>query len=153
LGAETRNTVWALSTRSNGAVDPGYLRLLPAGPAPRESPEPTACAYGEQVRAAGILERCERDHPTRGVLDLKTRIPGGPAVTDPHPRITHDFGGELAATPFGRCVADGLTALAERFEVPSNLRNGLVSHSELQLPGVEKIWPRQSRNCPDLPAR
>ena len=65
-------------------------------------------------------------------------------------RASPTISGKPAATPSGHCVADGLTARAETFEVPTNLRNGPVSHSELQLPGIEKNLAAAGKQCDRL---
>jgi hypothetical protein len=128
-------------------IRPGYLKILPEDQRQRRGPRQTTCALGAELRAARVFERCEAEHPARGTLHLKVKIPGGPESTDPRPRVSHELGGELAGTPFARCLAEGLGAVAERFEVPTDLRSGLVIHSELELPGVEKIWAQHLERC------
>jgi RNA polymerase sigma-70 factor (ECF subfamily) len=97
------------------------------------------CALIQRTGAASVPVDCGKRFPgERGSLRVQVRIPG---PDDPAPRrTTVQYGGTLAGTPLGKCVAEQLNAALGSEEVPE-LRNGWVIYRTFDFPGSTEFNP------------
>jgi RNA polymerase sigma factor (sigma-70 family) len=120
---ELRSQLRRVSVDSrDGIAFPLYFTVVPPPSESRSGPD-VLRTFMNQLHAPDLLAQCEQRSPARGTLSIRFTLPAeGKVNEDGVPRrIAFRIGEPLAATAFGRCVAELIATRAASFEVPADV--------------------------------